>query len=92
MLPAPRVLVRVLVPLGVVACAPVAPVDAVAGVEVPLLVVHGDRDGYFGPEHPAALAGAGALVWLEEGFGHAETAIAPELVDRIADHVRSVLA
>jgi len=72
--------------------APVAPVDAVAGVEVPLLVVHGDRDGYFGPEHPAALAGAGALVWLEEGFGHAETAIAPELVDRIADHVRSVLA
>jgi pimeloyl-ACP methyl ester carboxylesterase len=58
----------------------------------PLLLVHGDRDAYFPPEHAIALAaaaGPGADLWLEPGFGHAETAIAPALLDRIAGWVDS---
>jgi pimeloyl-ACP methyl ester carboxylesterase len=53
---------------------------------VPLLVVQGDRDPYFGVEHGRALAGAapGAELWEVPGFGHAEGAIGPALVDRIA--------
>ena len=44
-------------------------------------------------EHPRALAEAsGATLWLEPGFGHAEAAIGPALVDRIGAHVARVLA
>lgn len=53
----------------------------------PLLVVHGDRDLFFGVEHGRALAaaaGPGAELWEVAGFGHAEGAVTPELVDRIA--------
>ena len=73
---------------------PVPPVDAVRDVTAPLLVVHGDRDGYFGLEHPRSLGAAApaAEVWVEAGFGHAETAIAPELIDRIGAHLATVLA
>jgi fermentation-respiration switch protein FrsA (DUF1100 family) len=61
----------------------------------PLLVVHGDRDGYFPAEHAEAVvaaARAGAHergvadavdYWLERGFAHAESAASPELTSRI---------
>lgn len=69
---------------------PVSPAEAVRDVDVPVLVVHGDRDGYFGPEHPRALGEAGATVWLEPGLGHAEVAVGPELLDRIAAYALTV--
>lgn len=67
---------------------PRSPVELVHRIPpTPLLVVHGDRDGYFTLEHPRALAaaaGPGCELWLEGGFGHAENAATPELVDRVA--------
>ena len=55
----------------------------------PLLIVQGDRDRYFGVEHGRALAAAapGADYWELAGFGHAEGALTPALVDRIAGWV-----
>lgn len=70
---------------------PLAPWEVVARVApVPLLVVHGDRDPFFPLDHAeqlaAAAGGGGAFtLWVEPGFGHAEGAATPELVDRIAD-------
>lgn len=69
---------------------PIPPTDAAAmvhGYGVPLLVVHGDDDAFFPLEHPRALhaAAPGAGLWIVPGYGHAEGAIAPELVDRLAD-------
>jgi pimeloyl-ACP methyl ester carboxylesterase len=64
---------------------PVAVVGRIA--PTPLLLVHGDRDPYFGVEHGRALtaaAGPGAEYWEVAGFGHAEGALTPALVDRIA--------
>jgi pimeloyl-ACP methyl ester carboxylesterase len=70
-----------------------------ARLGVPLLVVHGDRDPYFPLDHPRSLVEAydGALsdgapgdgarsaeLWIEPGFGHAENAAEPDLLDRIA--------
>ncbi|MFD8075224.1 alpha/beta hydrolase [Streptomyces sp. NPDC059718] len=67
---------------------PVAPVEAVRSIApTPLLIVHGDRDGYFPLDHPLSLsdaAGAAAELWIEPGFGHAENAAAPALLRRIA--------
>jgi pimeloyl-ACP methyl ester carboxylesterase len=65
---------------------------AVAGriAPTPLLVVQGDQDPYFGVEHGRALAaaaGPGADYWELAGFGHAEGALTPSLVDRIAGWV-----
>jgi pimeloyl-ACP methyl ester carboxylesterase len=74
---------------------PVAPVDCVAAVApIPLLVVHGDRDGYFPVSHAhdlAAAAGEPSELWLEEGFAHAESGASPELVDRIGAHLPVLL-
>lgn len=69
---------------------PLSPVEVVGGIGVPLLIVHGDNDPYFGLEHPRMLDGsaAAAQLWIEPGMGHAENATSPELVDRIADWVR----
>jgi pimeloyl-ACP methyl ester carboxylesterase len=54
---------------------------------IPLLVVHGDKDLYFPPEHARQIY-AGARepkeLWLIPGFGHAERATDDELADRIA--------
>ena len=66
---------------------PESPVEVAGRVPpTPLLVVHGDRDPYFGVEHGRALVAAapGAELWDVPGFGHAEGAIGPALVDRIA--------
>jgi pimeloyl-ACP methyl ester carboxylesterase len=57
---------------------------------VPLLVIHGDADPYLRVEHGQALAaaaGPGADYWELAGFGHAEGALTPAQVDRIAGWV-----
>ncbi|MFE9098822.1 alpha/beta hydrolase [Streptomyces sp. NPDC007264] len=66
---------------------PVSPVESVPLIApVPLLIVHGDRDGYFPLDHPRMLADAApghAELWLEPGMGHAEHASDGDLVARI---------
>lgn len=67
---------------------PLSPVEAVPRIApTPLLIVHGDRDGYFPLDHPrtlAAAAGDHGELWLEHGMGHAENAATDELLHRIA--------
>jgi len=53
----------------------------------PLLIVHGDVDRYFPLEHAEKLYAAAAEpkeLWIEPGFGHAETAAPEDLLRRIA--------
>jgi pimeloyl-ACP methyl ester carboxylesterase len=68
---------------------PLSPVEAVARIApTPLLVVHGDRDGYFPLDHPRMLAeaaGDDGELWLEPGMGHAENASDEALLHRIGD-------
>jgi pimeloyl-ACP methyl ester carboxylesterase len=64
---------------------PIEVVHRIAGT--PLLLVHGDADRYFGLEHPRALAAAAGPdtdLWVIDGMGHAESAVTPEVLDRIA--------
>lgn len=73
---------------------PAAAAAEMARHGVPLLVVHGDRDPYFPLDHPRSLseaydaagaaAGRSAELWIEPGFGHAENAAEPALLERIA--------
>ncbi|MBN0045125.1 alpha/beta fold hydrolase [Streptomyces actuosus] len=67
---------------------PLSPVEAARRIApAPLLVVHGDRDGYFPVDHPRMLAEAAGdhgELWLEAGMGHAEHATGDELLGRIA--------
>ncbi|MFI2437239.1 alpha/beta hydrolase family protein [Streptomyces sp. NPDC018693] len=71
---------------------PLSPVEAVPRIApTPLLIVHGDRDGYFPLDHPRMLAtasGGHAELWLEPGMGHAEHAATDELLARIGDWAR----
>jgi pimeloyl-ACP methyl ester carboxylesterase len=64
---------------------PSSPVEVAASVTLPLLVVHGDADSYFGVEHGRMLAAAApqSQLWIEAGMGHAENATTPQLVRRI---------
>jgi pimeloyl-ACP methyl ester carboxylesterase len=66
---------------------PLSPVEVVHRIApTPLLIVHGDQDGYFPLDHPLSLeraAGGTAELWIEHGFGHAENAAAPPLLRRI---------
>lgn len=68
---------------------PLSPVEAVPRIApTPLLIVHGDRDGYFPVDHPRMLAeaaGDAGELWLEPGMGHAEHASDDELLRRIGD-------
>jgi pimeloyl-ACP methyl ester carboxylesterase len=70
---------------------PETPIEVVHRIPpTPLLVVHGDRDAYFPVAHARALAtaaGPEAELWEVPGFGHAEGATTPALVDRIAGWV-----
>ena len=67
---------------------PASPVEVVSRVPPEkLLIVHGAADQYFPPEHAHALhraTGGEADLWLEPGMRHAESALTPQLVDRIA--------
>jgi pimeloyl-ACP methyl ester carboxylesterase len=66
---------------------PPAPLQVVSRIApTPLLLVHGDRDGYFPLEHFRALAqaaGPAATAWVVPGFGHAESGATAPLVERI---------
>ncbi|MEV2216392.1 alpha/beta fold hydrolase [Streptomyces sp. NPDC050997] len=68
---------------------PLSPVEAVPRIApTPLLIVHGEQDGYFPLDHPRMLAGAAGdhgELWLEPGMGHAEHAATDELLARIGD-------
>ncbi|ULR51642.1 alpha/beta hydrolase [Streptomyces deccanensis] len=70
---------------------PLSPVESVPLIApTPLLIVHGDRDGYFPLDHPemlAAAAGDHGELWLERGMGHAENAASGELLERIGEWV-----
>jgi pimeloyl-ACP methyl ester carboxylesterase len=67
---------------------PVPPAEAAAKIApVPLLIVHGDKDLYFPPEHARQLyiaANDPKELWLLPGMGHAEAGTTDDLVDRIA--------
>src|ERR1700683_705057 len=67
---------------------PVPPAEAAATISpIPLLIVHGDQDPYFPPEHARQLYMAAREpkeLWLLPGMGHAEAATDSDLVDRIA--------
>ncbi|MFD7134192.1 alpha/beta hydrolase [Streptomyces sp. NPDC059894] len=68
---------------------PLSPTEAVPRIApTPLLIVHGDRDGYFPVDHPRMLAEAAGdhgELWLEPGMGHAEHAAGDGLLARIGD-------
>ncbi len=70
---------------------PVPPAEAAARISpVPLLIVHGEQDHYFPPEHARQLYMAAREpreLWLLPGMGHAESACGEDLVDRIAGWV-----
>ncbi len=63
---------------------PISPVESVPLIApTPLLIVHGDQDGYFPVDHPrmlAAASGGHAELWIEHGMGHAEHAADDELL------------
>ncbi|MEU5878971.1 alpha/beta fold hydrolase [Spirillospora sp. NPDC047279] len=55
---------------------------------IPLLVVHGDADLFLPLDHAHQLYDAARdprELWIEPAFGHAEVAVTPELIQRIAD-------
>ncbi|QXJ25575.1 alpha/beta fold hydrolase [Actinomadura graeca] len=61
----------------------------------PLLVVHGDADPFFPLEHGRQLyeaAGDPRELWIEPGFGHAEAAASPALIDRIGAWASTTVA
>jgi pimeloyl-ACP methyl ester carboxylesterase len=67
---------------------PLSPARAAARIApTPLLVVHGDQDVYFPPEHGKQIydaAGEPKEFWLIPGFGHAERHTDDALADKIA--------
>jgi pimeloyl-ACP methyl ester carboxylesterase len=75
---------------------PESPVEVVGRIApTPLLLVHGDADHYFPVEHPQALYDAAnepKELWLLPGYGHAEAAATPELLDRIGAHLPALVA
>jgi pimeloyl-ACP methyl ester carboxylesterase len=75
---------------------PESPVEVVGRISpIPVLFVHGDQDHYFPVEHPEALFAAAREpkeLWVVEGFGHAESAAGPELLDRIGAHLGELVA
>jgi pimeloyl-ACP methyl ester carboxylesterase len=67
---------------------PLPPADAAGRISpVPVLIVHGDSDPYFPPDHGRELydgAREPKEIWELPGFGHAERAMDEALIDRIA--------
>jgi pimeloyl-ACP methyl ester carboxylesterase len=66
---------------------PLPPADAAALIApTPLLIVHGDRDEYFPPDHAEQLFDAARQpkeLWIVPGIGHAESGVSGPLLDRI---------
>src|SRR5579864_2906731 len=75
---------------------PVPPSEAAALISpVPLLIVHGNQDPYFPPEHARQLymsAREPKELWLLPGMGHAESAATDDLTDRIVRWVDEATA
>jgi pimeloyl-ACP methyl ester carboxylesterase len=75
---------------------PVPPAEAVAMISpTPLLIIHGDQDVYFPPEHGQQLYDAASEpkeLWLLPGFGHAERHTDDALTDRIAAWATAAIA
>ncbi|HEX2419864.1 MAG TPA: alpha/beta hydrolase [Micromonosporaceae bacterium] len=71
---------------------PEQPTAVVARISpTPLLIVHGDRDQYFPVGHAHALYEAARQpkeLWIEAGFGHAESATNSALVKRVGAWLR----
>jgi pimeloyl-ACP methyl ester carboxylesterase len=70
---------------------PLAPYEAAAKISpAPLLVVHGDEDAFFPLDHPYQIYEAAQEpkeLWIEPGYGHAESAATPELIRRIGEWI-----
>jgi pimeloyl-ACP methyl ester carboxylesterase len=66
---------------------PLPPAEAAARISpVPLLIVHGEKDLYFPPEHARQLYMAAREpkeLWLLPEMGHAESGCSQDLIDRI---------
>ncbi len=71
------------------AIVPEAPHEVAARIApVPFLVVHGDADPFLPVDHAEQLyeaAGEPRELWIEKGYGHAESAATPALIRRITD-------
>lgn len=67
---------------------PPSPLELVGRIApLPLLLVHGERDGYFPIAHAEALAAAAGEpteLWREPEMAHAESGSSVELLDRLA--------
>ena len=62
---------------------------------VPVLIVHGDKDLFFPPDHGRELydgAREPRELWLLPGFGHAERGADDKLIDRIAAWVTEAVS
>lgn len=74
---------------------PLPPAEAAARIApTPLLVVHGDADRYFPVDHARqiyAAAGEPKELWIIEGYGHAEAAATPDLLERILAWIRAAV-
>ncbi len=74
---------------------PVPPADAAARISpTPLLIVHGDRDEFFPVDHAEELFEAAHQpkeLWIVPGYGHAETAAKPALIDRIGSWAQTAV-
>lgn len=66
---------------------PASPVEVIGRIApTPLLLVHGDADRWFPPEHARTLRRASrehAELWVEPGMGHGESGTSPELAGRL---------
>jgi pimeloyl-ACP methyl ester carboxylesterase len=75
---------------------PLAPYEAVERISpTPLLIVHGDADTFFPLEHAHQLFDAAREpkeLWIEPGYGHAESSATPDLIRRIGRWVSRVPA
>jgi alpha-beta hydrolase superfamily lysophospholipase len=75
---------------------PMPPDEAAARIApVPLLIIHGDRDNFFPVQHARRLyeaAGEPKELWLEAGFGHAESSASPALIERIGSWARTAVS
>ncbi len=75
---------------------PMPPHEAAALISpTPLLVVHGDADTFFPLDHAHQLHSAAREpkeLWVEPGYGHAESAARPDLVRRIGKWIVSNLS
>lgn len=75
---------------------PTPPTTCAGLIAHPLLIVHGTHDHYFPESHAervyaAAEGNAAAVLWVEDGMGHAERGTDQALVDRIAGWAHDAL-